>query len=78
MSRPRCRPPVWTTVYTDWNQVPLFLSVKDVACLLNMQIGTIRRRVEDGTIKAQKIGKEWRISKESVMKFGQTGGENDV
>ena len=64
---PRCRKPVWTRSYTDWNQVPLLLSVSEVCILTKWSDETVRRRLKDGTLKGIKEGKTFLITKQSII-----------
>jgi excisionase family DNA binding protein len=45
------------------------LTVEDVSAFLNLKETTIRKFIRDGKLKAQKIGKQWRISKEHLDTF---------
>lgn len=64
---PRCRKPVWTRTFTDWNQVPLLLSVQETCQLLHWSDVTVRRRINDGTLKAIKEGNKFLVSKQSII-----------
>ncbi|MBS1625927.1 MAG: helix-turn-helix domain-containing protein [Bacteroidetes bacterium] len=43
------------------------LSIRDAARQLNLSPITIRRLIKKGVIKAQKIGKQYRISPEALI-----------
>ncbi len=44
-------------------------SVEDVSKILQLHPKTIVRFIHDGKIKAQKIGREWRISQEALKEY---------
>lgn len=54
-------------MYTDWDQVPLLMTVEEVCILLRWSEQTVRRRINDGTLRAVTVSKAFRIEKQSVM-----------
>ena len=60
---------------TDWSQVPVVVDVPYVSILLGMHPKTIEKHIRDGTIKAFKVGKFWRIRKETLSEL--MGREGD-
>lgn len=48
------------------------LTTREVAELLQLSEPSVKRRFEDGTIPAKKIGTKWRCLRSSVDKFFQT------
>lgn len=50
-----------------WDEVPLIMDVPQVAVLLKLHPNTITKLCRAGQLKGRKFGKEWRITKESVM-----------
>lgn len=46
-----------------------FLTAREIADLLRVDIMTIYRYIKAGKIKAYKIGKEFRINKDDFIKF---------
>jgi excisionase family DNA binding protein len=44
----------------------LFYTVEETAELLGVTVYTIRRWLKDGKLSGKRVGKFWRISKESV------------
>lgn len=58
-----------TKQFTSWNQLPIILDVPQVACLLCLHPNTVTRLCRNGKLTGQKIGREWRINKSSVMQF---------
>jgi excisionase family DNA binding protein len=51
---------------------PVMYSVEQVASLLDLHVKTVRGYVRDGKLKAVRIGKQYRISRDAVEEF--TGG----
>lgn len=45
-----------------------FFTLKEVEELTGIEGQTIRKRIQDGTIKAKKVGGHWRIYPESLQK----------
>ncbi|EQF23236.1 DNA binding, excisionase family domain protein [Clostridioides difficile CD160] len=46
-----------------------FYTIDQVADALEMHHKTIRKFIKDGKLKANKVGKQWRISKEDLDRF---------
>lgn len=67
---PRCPKPRYTKKYTNWDEVPLFLSVEDVCILWELSDKTILNMLNSGSLKGFKVGDRWRIPKESVQNYG--------
>lgn len=54
----------------DPARLPPWLTTKQVAALLGVHEGTVRRWAADGTITARKAGKKlWRFPREEVAKW---------
>lgn len=64
---PRCRKPVWTKTYTDWDQVPIFMTVQEVCILLRRSDESVRQMVKDGTLKGITEGHKFLITKQSII-----------
>ncbi len=45
------------------------LTVEEVSSFLNLKETTVRKFIRDGKLKARKIGKQWRISKDCLDAF---------
>lgn len=54
----------------------LFYSVEKISELLQMHPKTIQRYIREGRLKAQKIGKSWRVSGHDLSVFIE-GGKNE-
>lgn len=46
-----------------------FYTPQEAADLLKVNVETIRRRIKDKTLKANKMGNRYRISREDLQKF---------
>ena len=55
--------------YTDFDTMPLFLNVEDIADTLSIGRNKAYALVNTGTIKALKIGQHYRIPREEFIKF---------
>ena len=49
------------------------LTIEDIAKHLNISAITVRRYIDNGQIKAVKIGKVWRISQEELDRIMECG-----
>lgn len=47
----------------------LVLTVKEAAALLRISAYTVRELARTGKIPARKVGKEWRFTRESLMRW---------
>jgi excisionase family DNA binding protein len=54
--------------------LPVMLTVNQVADLLQVEPRTIRRNIERGDVPAKKIGRIWRIPRTFVLQFLQAEG----
>lgn len=52
-----------------WDDMPDVMDVDDVSAVLMTSERTIRRLLNDGTIKAVKCGNKWLVAKEHVMAY---------
>lgn len=50
--------------------LPYMLNLEMVAGLTGLNYETIKKHCQKGNIKAQKIGKEWRISQDDFLNMG--------
>ncbi len=55
--------------YTDFQQVPIILNVSQLAQVLGIGINNTYELIHSGRIDAVKIGRQYRISKDAVLKF---------
>ena len=61
--------------FTDWSQLPLILTVDHLSVVLMVSTSQIRRMLASGQLKGVKCGREWRVTKNDLIKFCE-GGEN--
>ena len=57
------------TIKPEWTNLPLVLTTQQVADLLQVDHRTITNYCQRGQIKAFKIGKHWRITREALLNF---------
>ncbi len=60
---------VYTKMYMNWAEVPQVLNVKEVCQLLRISDVTAGLMLKKGVIKGNKIGREWRIDKDSLREY---------
>lgn len=46
-----------------------FYTIEETAELLNVSWRTVKRRIEEGKLKASKIGQQYRITKENLIAY---------
>lgn len=61
------------TYYKDWEQMPLSLTVSQVAAIMQTSEQCIRKHARAGTLPGEKFGKSWRFAKEVVQKAVEGG-----
>lgn len=49
--------------------LPMFLTLEMVAALTGLNYETVKRMCQKGKIKATKIGREWRVKQEDLLKM---------
>lgn len=64
--RPRCKPATYN-VYTEYEKVPVLMTIQQAAVLLQLTERTVLNLINSKDIEATKFGKEWRIPKESLL-----------
>jgi len=52
--------------WTNWEDVPLALSAQDTADLLGVHVNTVKHMIHDGRLPAVKVGRAWRVKRETV------------
>jgi len=55
------------------DKLPDVLTIKQLADFLQVSKNTVQRAITDGKLTAFKIGREWRIEKEAVIKWIEKG-----
>jgi excisionase family DNA binding protein len=61
------------TYITSLDAVPLFVDVPYLCNLLQLQPDPVRKRIQNGSIKAAKFGKTWRIPKSEIIRMYEGG-----
>ena len=51
-------------------------TLKEIEDLLHVTRRTLYNWIKSGQLKAFRVGKEWRVTKEALEEFTQTGTEN--
>ena len=64
------------TKWTDGDQVPLVLGVQEVADLLRVHPNTAKKMIRDGRLPGVKVGRAWRVKRETVKAMLE-GGQSD-
>lgn len=67
--RPRCKPATYN-VYTEYEKVPVLMTIQQAAILLQMSDRTVLNLIANGEIEAIKIGNQWRIPKDKLLNMG--------
>lgn len=60
------------TKYENWDEVPLVLSVQQVADVLSVHLNTVKRLIARGELKAFKVGRALRIDKVDLRQYLDT------
>ena len=55
--------------YTDFDQIPVILTVAQLAQILNIGKNTAYDLIHSNRIQAVEVGHQYRISKDAVQKF---------
>lgn len=55
-----------------------FYTINEVAELLDMHHKTIRKFISEGSLKANKVGKQWRISEQDLNSFMKVNKDKNV
>ena len=64
--------------YSDWNQLPLLMTVEEAAAVLRVHPNTAKKLLREGKLVGTKVGRAWRIRREVLMAFVAAGaGEGD-
>jgi excisionase family DNA binding protein len=55
-----------TDYYTSWDNMPLLLTTDETADILRVHVNTVKYLIRTGRLTATKVGRSWRIPRESV------------
>jgi len=62
-------------VYTDYSQLPLFLTSREIQVVLGISRQFAERLFRSGTLPATKVGSQWRVAKADLIKYFEKGGD---
>ena len=54
---------------TQENEPPVFVTPAEAARLVRVSERTVTRLCKDGTLKAVKVRKQWRVNRESLLAY---------
>jgi excisionase family DNA binding protein len=55
-----------TDYFTSWDELPLLLTTDEAAAILRVHINTVKYLIHSEQLSATKVGRSWRIPRESV------------
>lgn len=55
--------------YTAWENVPIVMKLATAAKVLDVHNNTVHNLIKGGELRAKKVGREWRITKEDLMGY---------
>lgn len=55
--------------YIDWHQVPLTLTVEQVATIVQKSESLVCKELQAGKIKGVKTGRDWIVAKRNLMEY---------
>ncbi len=61
------------TYYRDWEQMPLSLTVREVAVIMQTSEQSIRKHAREGTLPGNKFGKSWRFDRSVIQSVVERG-----
>ncbi len=61
------------TYFRDWEQMPLALTVSEVAVIMRISEQSVRKHAREQTIPANKTGKSWLFDKSVIQKLVEGG-----
>ena len=59
---------------TQWSDLPLVLTSDQAAAVLQVNRRTLTNMLARGALRGMKIGKEWRVSRDEMMRFVKASG----
>ena len=54
---------------TSWNQIPIVMDLPLVSQILGQTYDCLIKRARNGTLPAFRTGKEWRVTKDDLIKY---------
>ncbi|MEE0963686.1 MAG: helix-turn-helix domain-containing protein [Ruminococcus bromii] len=64
--RPRCKPATYN-LYTEYEKVPVLMTIQQAANLLQMSDRTVLNLITSNKIEAIRVGNQWRIPKDKLL-----------
>lgn len=64
--RPRCKPTTYN-LYTEYEKVPVLMTIQQAAVLLQMSDRTVLNLINSNKIEAIRVGNQWRIPKDKLL-----------
>ena len=64
--RPRCKPATYN-VFTEYEKVPVLMTIQQAAVLLQMSDRTVLNLINSNKIEAIRVGNQWRIPKDKLL-----------
>ena len=64
--RPRCKPATYN-LYTEYEKVPVLMTIQQAANLLQMSDRTVLNLITSKKIEAIRVGNQWRIPKDKLL-----------
>lgn len=55
--------------FENWDEVPMVLSVRQVADVLSVHINTVKRLIARGELPASKVGRALRVDKVDLKQY---------
>lgn len=59
--------------FAEWRDLPSSLTVAEVAIVLRLDEDTVRRSAAAGGIPARRVGRQWRVSRDELIRWWSTG-----
>ena len=59
---------------SQWSDLPLVLTSDQAAMVLQINRRTLTNMLDRGTLRGEKSGKEWRVSRAELMRFVEGSG----
>lgn len=54
---------------TVWEELDPFMTPEEVGKVLKVSLSTVKRYLYNGELKGEKIGRQWRISRDALRDF---------
>ena len=54
-----------------WEQLPAEITVEEACCVMRVSEVTLRKILREGTVRRCKVGRSWRIDRDSLRAFAE-------